>query len=667
MEQPTVASSIIYSAHPLLISQPDIRLVVIHPSTDLDAPISCSLRVVDLDKDPRYEALSYCWGDAKITADILVENTVLPVTTNLVAALRQLRRADGEREMWIDAICINQDDSDEKVNQIPLMRAIYSDSIRVVVWLGPQDTTSRDAFHFLGKAAEKYNEGRQGGFLRLQQENDSILSSGLGRTGAHFILDKPMLPTSLGDVLKPPETFHRAVTTLLRRPWFRRVWIIQEVAFARSAVVLSGRDAMDWDAFINAVRFIDMAKAPRRQYHDTLSVAPHFYITVLSETRDAIASGGKRFTIRDALRRFAPFESTLPRDKVFALQGLLKQPEAIEIDYNSVATPDDEVFRRTAARAVEETGDLSLLLDRHTHDHDQNHSGRPPAGLPSWLPDWFVPGSLLLGDGRAAVSAEDRFCASRGESAQASFLGDGRLLVSGYVIDRVARVGRRRPSYAELGREYWLNGSLLPKKDPYGIVADSCEVLRDWMVLSCPDELGLGSVYATGETMREAFWQTLLRPDVATITDESAQRDFEAALRVREWMFMWMDWFVRRVDRGLHWAFIWALLSLYMWIMGFAVLVNLVSGRLGWAPEYTTPVDPDQSDKVMARTTRGLLAFVPAAARVDDRVVLVQGVTRPCILRPSGKDWRFIGPAYVHGIMYGGAFEVKKCVAISLV
>jgi hypothetical protein len=68
----------------------------------------------------------------------------------------------------------------------------------------------------------------------------------------------------------------------------------------------------------------------------------------------------------------------------------------------------------------------------------------------------------------------DRFCASRDESTQASFLDDGRrLLVLGHVTDQAARIGRRRPSYAEVRRKYWPNGSLLPKKDPYGIITDS--------------------------------------------------------------------------------------------------------------------------------------------------------------------------------------------------
>jgi len=668
VQQCKAVSSKIYSPHPLLTSRPDIRLVVIHPSTDSNGPIRCSLRAVCLDSDPQYEALSYRWGDAKITADIMVENTVLAVTTNLAAALQQLRQKDNDREMWIDAICINQVDNFEKKTQIPLMRAIYSNSACVVIWLGPQDAdaTSRDAFHFLSKAAEKYGEGSKNGFLRLNQENNSLLASALGRTGPHFILDKPILPASLADVLKPPEAYHRAAVALLCRDWFRRVWIIQEVAFARSAVVLCGRDSMSWDAFINGVRLIEMAKAPLYQYRyqNESGVAPQFFLSILSRTRDTIMVDKRCFTIRDAMRRFAPFESSLPRDKVFALRGLLHHPEAIDIDYDE-KVPDENILRRAAARAAGEVGDLSLLLDRHEHEHDR------PGNVPSWFPDWFTPGSLGRGE---AVSVEDRFCASggMGKHTPARFVDDDRrLLASGYVIDQIARLGRRRPSYADFGREYWPKDSRLPRKDPYGIVVDSCEALRHWMMLSgCLDEPGGGiqSAYATGETLDEVFWQTFLRPDLSMgAGDDSKWRDFEAALRMREWMFMSMDWFVRRIDRQLHWAVIWSLFSVYLWAMGLALVINLACGRLRWAPEYTTPVDPDQSNKVMARTAGGLLAFVPATAQVDDRIVLVRGATRPCVLRSCGKDWKFVGSAYVHGIMYGAAFDAQKCVSISII
>jgi hypothetical protein len=61
---------------------------------------------------------------------------------------------------------------------------------------------------------------------------------------------------------------------------------------------------------------------------------------------------------------------SLPCDKVFALRSLLERPDAIEIDYDSTAAPDYVIFRRAAVRAVEEAGNLSMLLDRHSHGHD---------------------------------------------------------------------------------------------------------------------------------------------------------------------------------------------------------------------------------------------------------------------------------------------------------
>ncbi len=650
-----------YAAHTLPTSRPSIRLVAIHPSTDFNSPIICSLRVTCLEGSPQYEALSYCWGDANITADILVEDTTFSATTNLVAALRHLRRAGSKREMWIDAIGINQDDINEKTTQIPLMRDIYSKSACVVIWLGSPDPTSRDAFRFLRKAAEKYYEGLPDGFSRVQQENGSFLSLALGRNGAHFVLDAPVVPTRPSDLWKPPDSFHRATVDLLRRPWFRRVWIIQEVAFARRALVLSGWDALGWDAFVDAVRLVDMLKSPSYQYYDVSNVSPDYHVAILAETRAAIARG-EYFTVRDAMRRFAPFESTLPRDKAFALRSLLRRPEAIEVDYNPM-TPDERIFVETAMRAIQESGDLSLLLDRHDHSAGP---GRPP-GFPSWVPVWPVPG-YYMGQSVAAVSAQQDFSASCGVDAEVSFSEDHRrLLISGQFVDRVVWVGRKRPSYMELGRKYWPKDSLFPTRDPYVFVADSCEAMRDWMSLGYLDGSDSTGLYATGETMREAFWQTFLRPNLTAIANETARRDFEAALRVRELSFLWLDWFVRNVDKRLHWTLLWTLLSLYLWFMGLYFLISLACGRLKWHAEYVTPVDPDQSAHVMGRTAGGLLGFIPAETQTDDGVVILKGATKPYILRRCGKDRKVVGSAYIHGIMYGGGFDMDKCDSITLV
>ena len=117
-----------------------IRLLDIYPSKTNEEPINCRFRVARLDIDAHYEALSYCWGDPAVRRSIFIEDTLLQVTANLVAALHTFRLSNTERTMWVDAICIDQESKDEKNSQIPLMREIYSRSSTTLIWLGPSDT-----------------------------------------------------------------------------------------------------------------------------------------------------------------------------------------------------------------------------------------------------------------------------------------------------------------------------------------------------------------------------------------------------------------------------------------------------------------------------------------------------------------------------------------------
>ncbi|KAK4111542.1 HET-domain-containing protein, partial [Canariomyces notabilis] len=98
--------------------------------------IVCKLRNVSLADRPQYEALSYVWGDGKPEKVISVNGQKFKITANLEAALRRLRRERKSRTMWIDTICIDQDNLNEKSHQVQKMWKVYSKASSVVAWLG---------------------------------------------------------------------------------------------------------------------------------------------------------------------------------------------------------------------------------------------------------------------------------------------------------------------------------------------------------------------------------------------------------------------------------------------------------------------------------------------------------------------------------------------------
>ena len=112
---------------PLRSKRAEIRLLHLHSGSGEDA-VSCVLEHAFLDREgerPSYETISYHWGDALVRENIVVDGVDLSVAVNTAAALRRMRKASNNRVLWIDAVCINQDDYDERSQQVELMTEVY--------------------------------------------------------------------------------------------------------------------------------------------------------------------------------------------------------------------------------------------------------------------------------------------------------------------------------------------------------------------------------------------------------------------------------------------------------------------------------------------------------------------------------------------------------------
>ncbi|KAE9379984.1 HET-domain-containing protein, partial [Stipitochalara longipes BDJ] len=129
----------------------EIRLIALQPCTDATAAIECKILNAKLVDEPRYEALSYMWGGEADPQIIKIDGKEHQIRHNLWLALIQLRPADEERIIWIDAVCINQEDIEERNHQVGFMSFIYSQAHHVIAWLGPETETSHEAMEFLNR------------------------------------------------------------------------------------------------------------------------------------------------------------------------------------------------------------------------------------------------------------------------------------------------------------------------------------------------------------------------------------------------------------------------------------------------------------------------------------------------------------------------------------
>lgn len=121
---------------PLDTSTDGIRLLTLEKAIDLEVSVTCSLQHVTFAQKPKYEALSYTWGDETAKKRISINGKEFEVGRNLYDALKHIRSANRDRVLWIDAICINQANVPEKNQQIRMMPFTYSRASQVLVWLG---------------------------------------------------------------------------------------------------------------------------------------------------------------------------------------------------------------------------------------------------------------------------------------------------------------------------------------------------------------------------------------------------------------------------------------------------------------------------------------------------------------------------------------------------
>ncbi|KAK3994378.1 heterokaryon incompatibility protein-domain-containing protein, partial [Cladorrhinum sp. PSN332] len=314
-----------FQYRPMDLSKDSIRLVrLCHGSR---GPVECELFEGFLDDSHRieYEALSYTWGGLEKEAEILVNGCSYRVTANLFKALVHLRDRNRDRVLWIDAICIDQDNHKERGHQVAQMKLIYEKSDEVIVWLGESSPDADLAMEFLS---------------RLDKE---VASNGAVWRRLSKIDWQSEIKIGFRDFLETiqPNQLHQiksALEQLFRRPWFTRAWIIQEIASARRAIILCGY----W-----SVRSRAMAIAPSVM---KLSIPEHVRAILQVfpglQRQDSWWNSGQR-SLRTLLAKFRRSEATLQRDKVFALLGIAT--DACEVIHPDYEKSDQEICEQVAS------------------------------------------------------------------------------------------------------------------------------------------------------------------------------------------------------------------------------------------------------------------------------------------------------------------------------
>lgn len=245
-----------------------------------------------------YEALSYTWGNDQRTEPIILNGKRFMVTQNLYSALRYLRLKNEDRILWIDAICIDQSYIPERNHQVRHMSFIYRDAERVLFWLG-LPTYETDLL--------------LSSLKRLQHYARDFESASITQDNAYDLRWKELWKKfGFCDNLNP---LREGLILLLERPWFRRSWILQEVSFAESGVVVCGTKQIPAHIFTLAPWLL--GHKPKAHCEAVLHMMPG----VTRSTRKFL-SGRDMRNLYSLLSRFYRSEAGDPRDQVYALLNM---------------------------------------------------------------------------------------------------------------------------------------------------------------------------------------------------------------------------------------------------------------------------------------------------------------------------------------------------------
>ena len=502
-----------------LTSPRSIRLLKLYPApvqnTLVDQTPICTLETWNLDAaQGKYEALSYAWGlQGHAPQQIECNQITTNIWPNLHLALTALRQKLSKgtvrksKLIWVDALCINQDTDkagmEERQKQILLMKDIFGFAAKVLIWLGSHDQASRQMWHSTqgvqpDSPMEQLRNAFQWGNLRMRQD-------------------------------------------FINRPWFHRVWTLQEACLSHKATLLCEEDELDWATFCTVWRKrYDFMKNLKPEYreprtdHIDESLAFIGLINCFDmQTQMRGPEGERTFTLplSEIIIRSWYRQATDLHDRIYALLGLIditKYPGLEQVDYSKPLT---EVFTEVTkiAMTVDQTPAL-LNIAGISSDGSQvaNKESLEFKGSlinlrPSWVPDWSKKGAentwlisrLASDDSKARISPspESRHSWSVSSASWQPRFEDSRLHILGYFLGPIQKC--RQPdsiSKFELTPVTWYISGLRWVEKPKG---DTSWNKKDWAVpsagLPCYGETTKeGDVICAFEGIRSLFLVRLL-------------------------------------------------------------------------------------------------------------------------------------------------------------
>lgn len=395
-----------------------IRHLILEPGLVGDE-LQGRLAVCPLDSASQFEAISYAWGDPTRSYQMCIEGHALLVTKNLIDVLSQVRSPSHPRRLWVDSVCINQNDNAEKSVQVAMMGYIFSTATRVLICLGADP----DCFDDAEAAASLVTSSHNGLLYVLQAVRGWNAFPEL--QGSEPILSDSRIPS---------------LRRLINQPWFKRGWTVQESVLARDARVLWGHAEMNW---FHLVRLCVWARRVQQliiSFGIGFLTAIHFLSYFREYRHEAMVfmveedyrSWSDELSYLDIMDCMRGAQVSDPRDRIFAFLGLIEKfcarSLSVRVDYQKSCA---EVFFDVASDYFSSTGNAFILHYIHSNNWSLENSVHP-----SWVPCWdrFCYRSIISNYHRMN---EIKSCTT---ASPPVILGKDLLKVRGVIFDKLRYV-----------------------------------------------------------------------------------------------------------------------------------------------------------------------------------------------------------------------------------
>ncbi|KAL8829021.1 MAG: hypothetical protein Q9170_006349 [Blastenia crenularia] len=552
--------------------------------SELDNQVHCTLSDYRIDGQLEYSALSYTWGPPKATdsseaglpseehyerhLSIDVNGSQLKVSSNLYDVLVRLQQSRADIFLWVDAVCINQEDFTERNAQVNAMSDIYGNSSEVIVWLGEEDPATKETIELIQDIALA---------AKARDSEGNLINQ---RRLGHWAFQNPETLVSIG---LPPVNLNqwRNLVDFFKRRWFERLWVVQEIALPKQTMwkwiasaatlpidenvvepwatwnsgsarisqrreairVLCGSVVIPWEELLECSLFLEgsgianglldlNSLRPDLQNETIVTASLNLLQTIRSvchgkfvarhaamgwSTSRDLAAWARAFNLTQddydphalfCLLQFLlrSWRCTDPRDKIFALIGIVDRTSATVgcLKQHSLVADYSKPVQEVYRESTQTVLQSTQRLDLLLMAPDPPE--RRYHELPSWVKDYSVTGPIPLTLYGYEQDVVSHFDAAKGhKNANLSFEGEGRLLrIKGLSLGRISDVGETVDEWGET-HSFEASATLAMKCD---------------------------ETYINGQSRLEALWRTI-------VTDQT-RNDHPAPTKVGSLLFQYL-------------------------------------------------------------------------------------------------------------------------------